>query len=319
MAGTTLSEVEFVLPDALGLTTQGLDRRKRYVGLDAADMARIASLRPLLEERVDVFLDGFFAHLGSLDEARGLVASPELADRARRLKREHLLGLVSGDYGLHDANQRVALARLYVRAGIESRVFLGAFHLLLHAIGTTVTRESGLQPAQAFEALGSLRKLAFLDIGLMVDVMVAERQRVILQQQEAIKELTTPVLRVRDRLLLLPIVGVIDTTRAQLITENLLRAIRANRAKVIVMDVTGVATIDSKVANHLIQTITAAQLMGATVVVTGLSSDVSQSLVALGVDLAKVNTVGDLQEGLEEAERILGLRVVRADPDARWA
>ena len=134
------------------------------------------------------------------------------------------------------------------------------------------------------------------------------------KQQEAIRELSTPVLQIRERLLLLPIIGVIDTHRARLITDSLLRAIRANRAKVVVMDVTGVATIDSKVANHLIQTVTAAGLMGATVIVTGLSSDVAQALVGLGLDLAKLNTVGDLQGGIEEAERLLGYRVTHVEP-----
>jgi rsbT co-antagonist protein RsbR len=120
--------------------------------------------------------------------------------------------------------------------------------------------------------------------------------------------LSTPVLQSRERLLLLPIIGVIDTHRARLITDSLLRSVHAARAKVVVMDVTGVATIDSKVANHLIETVTAAEIMGARVIVSGISSDVAQALVALGVDLGKLNTVGGLQGGLEEAERLLGYR-----------
>jgi rsbT co-antagonist protein RsbR len=165
----------------------------------------------------------------------------------------------------------------------------------------------------------SLKKIAFFDIGLIVDTLVFERERVIRQQQEAIRELSTPVLQIRDRLLLLPIIGVIDTHRARLITESLLRAIRMNRAKVVVMDVTGVAAIDSKVANHLLQTVSAARLMGALVIVTGLSSEVAQSLVALGIELTKLKTVGDLQGGLEEAERLLGYRVTLAEAGAALA
>src|SRR5207247_2517696 len=110
---------------------------------------------------------------------------------------------------------------------------------------------------------------------------------------------------------LLPIIGVIDTHRARLITEGLLNAIRAKRAKVVVVDITGVATIDAKVANHLLQTVSAARLMGAAVIVTGLSADVAQSLVGLGIELTRLNTIGDLEGGLEEAERVLGYRVVR--------
>jgi rsbT co-antagonist protein RsbR len=154
-------------------------------------------------------------------------------------------------------------------------------------------------------------KLVFLDIGLSVDTYIYARERTMRKQQEAIRELSTPVLQIRERLLLLPIIGVIDSQRGRLITEGLLRSIRANRAKVVVMDITGVTTIDSKVANHLLQTVTAARLMGALVIVSGLSSEVAQSLVGLGIELNKLNTVGDLQGGIEEAERLLGYRVVQ--------
>jgi len=139
---------------------------------------------------------------------------------------------------------------------------------------------------------------------------VQERERVIRQQQEAIRELSTPVLQVRERLLILPIIGVIDSQRAKQLTEQLLRGIRSNRAKVVVVDITGVPTIDSTVANHLVQTVEASRLMGASVIITGLSSEIAQTLVTIGVDLSKMNAVGDLQGGIEEAERLLGYKVM---------
>jgi rsbT co-antagonist protein RsbR len=137
---------------------------------------------------------------------------------------------------------------------------------------------------------------------------VQERERVIRQQQEAIRELSTPVLQVRERLLILPIIGVLDSARARQLTEQLLAAIRDNRATVVVIDITGVATIDETVANHLVQTVEASRLMGARTILTGLSSEIAQTLVDLGVDLGMMKTVGDLQGGLEEAERLAGYR-----------
>jgi rsbT co-antagonist protein RsbR len=89
------------------------------------------------------------------------------------------------------------------------------------------------------------------------------------------------------------------------LTEQLLSAIESHRAKVVVMDITGVGTVDVDVANHLVQTVEASRLMGATVVITGLSSRIAQTIVDLGVDLTMMRTVGDLQGGLEEAERLL--------------
>jgi len=142
---------------------------------------------------------------------------------------------------------------------------------------------------------------------------VEERERVIRQQQDAIRELSTPVLQVRERLLILPIIGVLDSQRATQLTDQLLRGIRINRAKVVVIDITGVPEIDTTVANHLVQTVDASRLMGASVIITGLSSDIARTLVTIGVDLSKMNTIGDLQGGIEEAERQLGFRVTRSD------
>jgi rsbT co-antagonist protein RsbR len=137
---------------------------------------------------------------------------------------------------------------------------------------------------------------------------VEERERVIHEQQEAMRELSTPVLQLRDRLLILPIIGVLDSARARQLTEQLLAAIRDKRATVVVIDITGVATIDRTVANHLVQTVEASRLMGARTILTGLSSEIAQTLVDLGVDLGMMKTVGDLQGGLEEAERLAGYR-----------
>jgi rsbT co-antagonist protein RsbR len=144
---------------------------------------------------------------------------------------------------------------------------------------------------------------------------VDERERVIREQQDALLKLSTPVLQVRERLLILPIIGVLDQDRARQLTEQLLHGIRAHRAKLVVIDVTGVPDMDETVANSLVDTVTASRLMGADVIITGLSSEIAQTLVTIGVDLSKMHTVGDLQEGIEEAERQLGFRVSKV-PDA---
>ncbi len=298
------------LAQEMGLTEADIERRKKMVGLGPADLPRLAAIKDVVAQHVEEYTKTFFDHLSTLEEARPLLASKAILDRAKQLKREHLVAMVAGDYGMRYAEQRIELASVYATVGLDTRAFLGAFHQLLKSIGLNVMKQSERAPIDGFENFMSLKKVAFLDIGLIVDVLVFERERVIRQQQEAIRELSTPVLQIRPRMLLLPIIGVIDTVRARLITDSLLQSIRANRAKVVVMDVTGVATIDSRVADHLLQTVTAARLMGAQVIVTGLSSEVAQSLAALGIELSKMNTVGDLQGGLEEAEQILGYSVV---------
>lgn len=296
----------------MGINEHDLERRRTVAGIEPVDLKRISAVADVVKAHVDEYVASFFEYLSGLDEARPLLANKALTDRTRRLQAEHLLSMVQSEYGMAYATQRLELGLLYSRSGLELPVFLGAFHHLLKAIGSAVLHRGEKDPHEAFQNFMSLKKVAFMDLGIITDVLIFERHRVIRQQQDAIRELSTPVLQIRERMLLLPIIGVIDTHRARMITENLLTAIRNNRARVVVMDITGVATIDSKVANHLLQTVTAARLMGASVIVTGLSADVAQSLVALGIDLGKLKTIGDLQGGLEEAEQMLGYRLVRA-------
>lgn len=131
------------------------------------------------------------------------------------------------------------------------------------------------------------------------------------EAQEALRVLLTPVLQIRSGLLILPIVGPLDSERARRLTEQLLREIRANRSRVVILDITGVPSVDAAVANHLVLTVEASRLSGARTMVSGISAAVAQTLVEIHIDPMKIPTVSDLQSGIEEAERILGYRVTR--------
>jgi len=313
MANDLVSEADTAVAREMGLLSeQAIERRLKAVALGPDDLARIARVREPILGHIEEYTASFFDYLAELDEARDFMRNRDAVEQARRLKVQHLVAMVGGQYGTEYAQQRIKLGRLYSRAGLEMRLFLGAFHDLLRRIGATLLANA-TTGEEAFKDFVSLNKVAFFDIGIIVDVMVFERERVISRQQEAIRELTTPVLQIRDRLLMLPIIGTLDTHRARMLTEGLLHAIRANRARVVVMDVTGVSAVDTKVANHLLQTVAASRLMGATVIVTGLSAEVSQTLVNLGVDLAGLQTIGDLQGGIEEAERLIGYQVLRTE------
>src|SRR5262249_23324446 len=141
-------------------------------------------------------------------EARGLMANRAVADRARELKRVHVAAMVGGDYGTAYVEQRLELALLYSKVGLDTGTFLAAFHHMLNSIGIAIMNAFERKPIDGFAGFMSLNKVAFFDVGIIVDVLVFERERVIRQQQEAIHELSTPVLQIRDRMLLLPLIGV---------------------------------------------------------------------------------------------------------------
>jgi len=319
MADVKLAWTSHALPHQLDVDEDEVARRKEFLEFREDDVESLKGLRDVARKYAEPVIEEFYRHILSFEETRTFFQDPHVLERVKRLQKEYFVRLTEGEYGADYVSDRLRIGAVHERVNLAPKWYLGMYSFYLRAVARRMLGAFQGEPEKAFATFLSLLKLVFLDIGLAVDTYIHAREATMRKQQEAIRELSTPVLQIRDRLLLLPIIGVIDTHRARLITDSLLRAIRDTRAKVVVMDVTGVATIDSKVANHLIQTVVAARLMGASVIVTGLSSDVAQALVGLGIDLGKLNTVGDLQGGIEEAERHLGYRVVAQADGARSA
>ena len=217
--------------------------------------------------------------------------------------------------GKYDGVQSYAtrMAERGVLRGMTAEQSIGGLFTLRDVYRRSLFERYQRDMKRLSEAFDVYEPVASRILSIVALTFIEEREKVVRQQQEAIRELSTPVLQLRQGELILPIIGMIDTQRARQLTEALLRSIRANRAKVVVMDITGVPAVDSKVANHLLQTVQAARLMGAAVIVTGLSAEVAQTLVAIGVDLSKLNTLSDLQSGIDEADRLVGYRVITAE------
>jgi rsbT co-antagonist protein RsbR len=303
------------LAEAIGLGPEELAMRKRFLEFDERDVHRLEGMYDLTQEYVDSVIEAFYDHLLGFHETAAFFRDPRVLEHVKARQKEYFIRLTQGDYEQDYVDDRLKLGTIHEKIGLPVRSFLGMYSFYLRQIAARLLDEYSDRPERAFEAFHSLMKLLFLDIGLAVDTYIYQREATIANQQEAIRELSTPVLRLRDRLLVLPIIGILDTSRAQKLTEGLLASIRESRAQVVILDVTGVPALDSAVANHLLQAVEASRLMGAKVIVTGLSSDVAQALVTLGVDLTKLNAVGDLQGGIEVADRIIGYRAV-ADSDA---
>jgi rsbT co-antagonist protein RsbR len=204
----------------------------------------------------------------------------------------------------------------YAQMGIS----FGGWFRVLNVIRPPLTRrlfEAYVgTPDRLRAALDAMDRFIDLAMALIGEEYLKAKEQIIEDQQVAIRELSTPVLQIRDGLLLLPAVGMIDSNRARQMTDQLLHAIRAHRAKVVVIDITGVPAVDSMVANHLVQVVEAARLLGARALLTGLSADVAQTIVRIGVDLSAIRTTGSLQDGIVEADRLQGLHTTQRPPEA---
>src|SRR4051794_21941757 len=141
---------------------------------------------------------------------------------------------------------------------------------------------------------------------------IAGQADLIAQQRRTISELETPVIQVWDGILALPIVGSLDTMRTQQMNEALLQRIVDTGSEIVILDITGVPVVDTAVAKHLLETVTAARLLGAEVLIVGMTKHIALTLVHLGLDLSGVTTRTTMARGLELAFSHLGLEVVQA-------
>jgi rsbT co-antagonist protein RsbR len=161
-----------------------------------------------------------------------------------------------------------------------------------------------------YKVLGVYEPVANRILSIVALAFVEEREMKITDQQQAMLTLSTPVLQIRDQILVLPLIGTIDSARAAQIVEQLLNSIVDTQASVVIIDITGVPIIDTAVANHLIKTIQAAKMLGADTIITGISPANAQTLVTLGVDLSMMTTRGSLRSGVKLADEMLKLVVM---------
>jgi rsbT co-antagonist protein RsbR len=310
MAEYTNQDSTKSLIEEIGITDREIARRRAFLELGEEDINVLKSIDPVAQEYADPVIDDFYKHLLAFEETRVFFQDPKVLERVKRAQKQYFAGLTQGNYDKGYIEDRLKIGAVHEHIGLPVKAYLGMYNFYLRDVANRLFDTFKNEQGKALRAYLSLLKVVFLDIGLAIDTYITRREQLIGKQQEAMRELPTPVLRVRERLLILPVVGILESYRAHQLTEQLLENIDATRAKVAIMDITGVPLVDSKVANHLLQTVSAARLMGATVILTGLSPQIAQALVAIGVDLSQVKTTVDLQSGLEEAERLLGYRLI---------
>jgi rsbT co-antagonist protein RsbR len=293
------------------VTEQELLRRKDFLEFRDEDVANLIGINDLAQRYAESVIEDFYKHLLSFEETKVFFRDPEVLERVKNAQQQYFLRLTQGNYDLGYAQNRLLIGAVHERANLPMKSYLGMYNHYLRAVAKRLIEAFPNEPQRAWSSFLSLMKLTFLDIGLAIDTYINSRERTIREQREAIQDLPTPVLRLREGMLLVPIIGLIDSQRARVLTEQLLGAVRDDRAKVVVIDITGVQAVDSRVANHMIQTVEAARLMGATAILAGVSPGIAQTMVTLGIDLGRMITVGDLQSGIERAEELLGYTVTR--------
>jgi rsbT co-antagonist protein RsbR len=277
-----------------------------------------AGTAAVLKEHSKQILTDWMKELSDGLQSDRRISKSELSNQMREFL--NLLQSASGFNGIHDVNSESwapvrefldGISRSRAQQGFSSAETATFIFSLKKPLFDSLRRELGNDPQALADAIWNTTEL--LDyLGLLtVKAFQKAREEVINRQQEEMLELSTPVVKIWEGILALPIIGTLDSARTQIMMESLLQKIADTGSEIAIIDITGVPTVDTLTAQHLLKTVTALRMMGADCIISGIRPQIAQTIVHLGVDLQSVTTKATLADALALALKRAGFQVSR--------
>src|SRR5690349_23396476 len=275
----------------------------------------------LARHQNEIYAD-WMKQMSSAVRRADLMNDTELREQSRELLAAIVNGTKAGDITNLDGNawgpardmlQSISASR--ARQGFtpsETTVFVLS---LKQPIFSVLRQDFSKEPDTMFQEIWNSTVMVDKLAQFTADAYMATREEVITRQQQELLELSTPVVKLWDGILALPIIGTLDSARTQVVMESLLQTVVQTNSRFAIIDITGVPTVDTLVAQHLLKTITAARLMGAECVISGVRPQIAQTIVHLGIDLAQVVTKAKLSDAFALALQRTGQVVTKVNGD----
>ncbi|MFM7148533.1 MAG: protoglobin domain-containing protein, partial [Gemmataceae bacterium] len=236
--------------------------------------------------------------------------------RAAKMQEEYWVYFFSGQLDEAYLDRLRKVGEVHARIGLGLPVYFSAMHFSL-TFFTDSPPPTGMNAQEFSAALRSITKLVHLDTAVVVETFSRMTNEKIADQNRAMLEMSTPVTTIWQGILLLPLVGIIDSRRAQDLMTAMLAKIAETRSKIFILDISGVAVVDTAVANHIIKITKATRLMGCECTLSGISPAIAQTVVELGIDVGEVKTTATLRDALEEAFQRTGVKLQSQPPLSR--
>lgn len=266
------------------------------------DLETLQSYGELVSPKMQEFISELYAWLETQPEYETQFSSPRKleADQGEHTKywQEFFSGIIDNPY----VNRRRKVGLQLARIGLPLPTYVSSMYRSLR-IWTDVLYDDTLDGESYALALKSITKLIMLDVAIVVDTYMRETNSLIAEQHESLMQMSTPVTEVWNDILMLPIVGIIDSKRAQDIMTAVLQKIAETHCRSLILDISGVAVVDTAVANHLIKISKASKLMGCTCTISGVSPAIAQTIVELGINVGDIRTTATLKDALGAAFR----------------
>ncbi|NHQ85555.1 STAS domain-containing protein [Iodobacter sp. HSC-16F04] len=284
----------------------------RLHDIDEVDLEVVRKYGALVVPRMGEYITHFYEWMRELPEYQTLFANDEVKKRAQNAQLTYWKTFFAGHLDDSYMEDRRRLGETHARIGLSLPSYFAGMNYSF-VLFTKKLYDGGLFSEEYGKAVAAITKLLHLDTTIVVETYSRLINERINEQSRALMEMSTPVTMIWQDILMLPVVGIIDSKRAQDIMAAILLKIAETRSRVFIMDISGVAIVDSGVANHLIKITKATRLMGCTSLISGVSPSIAQTIVHLGIDIEGMTTHATLRDALEQAFKSVGIRMKRLD------
>jgi rsbT co-antagonist protein RsbR len=279
------------------LTSQSLLDR---FDLSDNDLALLKECGRVIGDRIDSVVDRFYEWLGEQPEFNVFFSSKDTVERVKKLQKVYWVDFFNGVVDQRYVDYRVHIGEIHAQRDMPNLIYFAAM-LRFQLLFMEELQASDISADRRRPAMRAFTKLLALDTYVTSDQIAQFAKRRVFESGKAMMAMSTPVTSIWDGVLLLPLVGIVDSQRTQDIMEKTLSRIAESRARVFVMDISGVVTVDTAVANNFIRITQATRLMGCDCIISGISPSVARTLVELGANVGEVRTTATLRDALQLA------------------
>jgi rsbT co-antagonist protein RsbR len=278
--------------------------------LSSADLERIRSFAADVLPQLDQLITEWYEWLESLPEFEQFFPEQETLNRVRGMQHDYWITFWEANVDEAYVEARSRVGKIHGHIGLPLHTYQAGMNMFMHLFGRLI-QDSKLSNQNRLATSQSLTKLLFLDTAIVIDAYNRLIEQDLTAQSNSLMEMSTPVTQIWSGILLLPIVGIIDSKRARDVMNATLAKISETQARIFILDISGVGVVDTAVANHLVKITKATRLMGCESTISGVSPAIAQTMVDLGIDVGQVKTTATMKDALADAFHRVGMTITK--------
>lgn len=278
-------------------------------GITEDDLRLVRAFGDRALPRTDQWIGAWYEWLATQPEFERFFSDTATLERVQSLQRDYWSAFFAADVDTDYLERRRTVGETHARIGLPLHTYFAGMNRFMELFAELGPVETATTADSEPTTLRAVTKLLHLDTALVVDAYSRVVEETVSAQSKSLMEMSTPVTQIWSDILLLPLVGIIDSHRARDIMNATLAKISETRARIFILDISGVAVVDTAVANNLIKITKATNLMGCSCTISGVSPAIAQTIVELGIDTGTIKTTSTMRDALADAFRRVGMEI----------